>query len=248
MIKNCRIWIISILILASPRLLIAEAIVNIEDMRREGEVGFFTSVSLALSASRGNKIRDSLSAQIRFDNNTDRYDSFLVIKKDERKTNTVKWNDATMAHARFVLKNDSIYDLEMFVQHGKNPFRRYLQRDVMGAGARITINDHARLGLGVLSENEEDMNRIKIRTERLATYFHDDYEISENIDFNLTLYYQPSLDSSEDFKASVIGALDFKMNEKFKVTLQYNTFYDSRPPVTAVKRDEGIATNFSYAF
>jgi len=248
MIKNYRIWVISILLIAAPRLLIAEAIVNIEDMRREGEIGFFTSVSLALSASRGNKVRDSLSAQIRFDNNTDRYDSFLVLKKDERKTNTVKWNDATMAHARFVLKNDSIYDVEMFVQHSKNPFRRYLQRDVLGAGARITMNDQARLGLGVLSENEEDLNNLKTRTERLASYFHNDYEISENTDFNLTVYYQPSLDSGEDFKASVIGALDFKVNEKFKVTLQYNTFYDSRPPATAVKRDEGIATNFSYSF
>jgi len=248
MIKNYRIWIFSILLLIAPRLLIAEAIVNIEDMRREGEIGFYTSVSLALSASRGNKIQDSISAQIRFDNNTDRYDSFLILKKNESKNNKVKWDDAAMAHARFVLKNESIYDLEMFVQLGKNPFRRYLQRDVMGAGARITINDHARLGLGILTENEEDMNQLKTRTERLASYFHDDYEISEKMDFNLTVYYQPSLDSSEDFKASVIGALDFKMNEKFKVTLQYNTFYDSRPPATAMKRDEGIATNFSYSF
>ena len=153
-----------------------------------------------------------------------------------------------MAHARLVLKNDSIYDLEMFLQHGKNPFLRYLQRDIVGAGARITVNDHARLGLGVLSENEEDMNQLKTRTERLATYFHDDFEVSENMDFNLTVYYQPAVEKNEDFKASLIGALDFKMNEKFKVTLQYNTFYDSRPPITALKRDEGIATNFSYSF
>lgn len=237
-----------ILLLGLPNLVIADAIVNIEDMRREGDIGFFTSMSLAISASRGNKIRDSLSAQIRFDNNTERYDSFLVLKKEERKTNTIKWNDSTLAHARFVLKNDSIYDLEMFLQHGKNPFLRYLQRDVAGAGARITVNDHARLGVGLLSENEEDLSGLTTRTERLATYFHDDYEISENMDFNLTMYYQPSIDESEDFKASLIGALDFKMNEKFKVTLQYNTFYDSRPPPTAVKRDEGIATNFSYSF
>ena len=245
MIKNNRIWILLILLLAVPRLIVAEAIVNIEDMRRENEIGFFTSISLALSASRGNNVSDAISAQIRFDNNTDRYDSFLVIKKDERKTNTVKWNDATMAHARFVLKNESIYDLEMFVQHGKNPFRRYLQRDVIGVGTRITINDNARLGLGLLSENEEDLNQLTIRTQRLASYYHNDYEVFENIGFNLTLYYQPSLSSSEDYKASVIGALDFKVNEKFKVTLQYNTFYDSRPPATAMKRDEGIATNFS---
>ena len=93
-----------ILLLGLPNLVIADAIVNIEDMRREGDIGFFTSMSLAISASRGNKIRDSLSAQIRFDNNTERYDSFLVLKKEERKTNTIKWNDSTLAHARFVLK------------------------------------------------------------------------------------------------------------------------------------------------
>ena len=243
-----RLIAIFILLLGLPNLVVADAIVNIEDMRREGDIGFFTSVSFAISASRGNKIRDSLSAQIRFDNNTDRYDSFLVLKKEERKTNTIKWNDSTMAHARLVLKNDSIYDLEMFLQHGKNPFLRYLQRDIVGAGARITVNDHARLGLGVLSENEEDLNQLKTRTERLATYFHDDFKVSENMDFNLTVYYQPAVEKNEDFKASLIGALDFKMNEKFKVTLQYNTFYDSRPPITALKRDEGIATNFSYSF
>ena len=227
---------------------IADAIVNIEDMRREGDIGFFTSLSLAVSASRGNKIRDSLSAQIRFDKNTETYDSFLVLKKDERKTNTIKWSDATMIHGRFVLKNDTIYDLEMFAQRGENPFFRYLQRDVLGAGARITVNDHARLGLGFLTEDEEDMNNLRTKTERIASYFHDDFEVSENMDFNLTIYYQPSIDSTEDYKASLIGALDFKMNEKFKVTLQYNTFYDSEPPATALKRDEGIATNFSYSF
>ncbi|MDG1713423.1 MAG: hypothetical protein P8H21_06150 [Woeseiaceae bacterium] len=70
-----------ILLLGLPNLVIADAIVNIEDMRREGDIGFFTSMSLAISASRGNKIRDSLSAQIRFDNNTERYDSFLVLKR-----------------------------------------------------------------------------------------------------------------------------------------------------------------------
>jgi len=246
--NRCKQLILWFILMALPQFAASDAIVNIEDMRREGDIGFFTSVSLAVSASRGNKIRDSLSAQVRFDKNTDRFDSFLVLKKEERKTNTIKWNDSTLIHGRFVLKNDSIYDIELFAQRGENPFLRYLQRDVLGGGARITLNDHARLGLGLLSEDEEDMDSLKTRTERVASYFHDDYEIAKDIDFNLTIYYQPSLNSNEDFKASVIGALDFKMNEKFKITLQYNTFYDSRPPVTAVKRDEGIATNFSYSF
>ena len=46
-----------------------QAIVNIENLRREGEVGFFTSISANLNASRGNRDRDFYSAQLRFDNN-----------------------------------------------------------------------------------------------------------------------------------------------------------------------------------
>ena len=47
-----------------------QAIVNIEDVRREGEVGFFSSISANLNASRGNRDRDFYSAQLRFDNNS----------------------------------------------------------------------------------------------------------------------------------------------------------------------------------
>ena len=37
---------------------LGQAIVNIEDLRREGEVGFFTNISANLNASRGNRDRD----------------------------------------------------------------------------------------------------------------------------------------------------------------------------------------------
>jgi len=47
-----------------------QAIVNIEDLRREGEVGFFTNISANFNASRGNRDRDFYSAQLRFDNNS----------------------------------------------------------------------------------------------------------------------------------------------------------------------------------
>ena len=50
---------------------LAQAIVNIEDLRREGEVGFFTSISANLYAARGNRDRDYYSAQLRFDNNSE---------------------------------------------------------------------------------------------------------------------------------------------------------------------------------
>ena len=47
-----------VVICLSPGTLFGQAIVNIEDLRREGEIGFFTSISGSLEASRGNRDRD----------------------------------------------------------------------------------------------------------------------------------------------------------------------------------------------
>ena len=57
-----------------------------------------------------------------------------------------------------------------------------------------------------------------------------------------------SLSSFKDYKATLIGQFDFHINESFKISLQYNTFYDSKPPSEAVKKEEGFATVFSYNF
>ena len=61
------------------------------------------------------------------------------------------------------------------------------------------------------------------------------------------IYFQPSLNDFEnDYKASMILALDFKVNEDFKITMQYSSFHDSDPPMFAEKTDESISTMFSY--
>ena len=60
-----------------------QAIVNIEDLRREGEIGFFTNISANFNASRGNRDRDFYSAQLRFDNNSEEAESFLLMENEE---------------------------------------------------------------------------------------------------------------------------------------------------------------------
>ena len=72
--------------------------------------------------------------------------------------------------------------------------------------------------------------------------------IDENIVFDFSAFLQPALSSFSDYKATLIGQFDFNVNENFKISLQYNTFYDSKPPSTAVKKEEGFATVFSYNF
>ena len=44
----------------------------------------------------------------------------------------------------------------------------------------------------------------------------------------------------------MILALDFKVNENFKIRMQYSSFHDSDPPMLAEKTDDSISTMFSY--
>ena len=111
--------------------------------------------------------------------------------------------------------------------------------------------------MGVVSEdpdwkgkasNEEDLSSISDNTLRLSSYFHSEFLIDENIVFDLSAFFQPALSSFSDYKATLISQFDFHVNESFKISLQYNTFYDSSPPSNAVKKEEGFATVFSYNF
>ena len=68
--------------------LMGQAIVNIEELRREGEIGFFTNISAGLDASRGNRDRDYYNLRIRFDNNSENAESFLIMQQTERKSNS----------------------------------------------------------------------------------------------------------------------------------------------------------------
>ena len=59
----------------------ASAIINIEDLRQEGEIGLFQSISGSVDASRGNRDRDYYTFTYRIDKNSDSLDSFLKTKR-----------------------------------------------------------------------------------------------------------------------------------------------------------------------
>ena len=227
----------------------ASAIINIEDLRKEGEVGLFQSISGSLDASRGNRDRDFYTFTYRIDNNSEAVDSFLVLSQSERKYVGSVIDESNFFHGRLVFKNKSKLHYELFAQRSENPFRNYRKREVTGLGFRYLINDHARLGMALINEDEEDLNMVNTKTDRFNIYFHDDFEVGENIYFNTTIYIQPSIDDfSDDVKSSAIFALDFEVNERVTISLQYSRFNDNAPPLNADKMDESISTKFSWNF
>ena len=227
--------------------LIGQAIVNTEELRREGEIGFFTNISAGLDASRGNRDRDYYNLRIRFDNNSENAESFLIMRQTERKSNNSVIDRSKFIHARYILIGEDTTHWEMFIQYSENPFRNYKKRSVLGGGLRFKLSKSGRLGAGLLNEEETDLSGISNTTERLGFYFHTDFDIAENISFDPTIYFQPSIENFEnDYKASMILALDFKVNENFKIRMQYSSFHDSDPPMLAEKTDDSISTMFSY--
>ena len=231
-----------------PSFIYSEAIVNIEDLRRDGEKGFFANISGSLSFSRGNRNRDSFSIQSSLDYNIENLETFFVVKRSQKKINKSNYDSATLAHLRLNFLFDKDPSLEAFIQYSKNPFRKFNKRELIGLGARFNLENNFKIGIGIINENEEDLSAISDNTLRLSSYFHSEFLIDENIVFDLSAFLQPGISSFNDYKATLIGQFDFHVNDNFKISLQYNTFYDSKPPSNAVKKEEGFATVFSYNF
>ena len=245
-INKIRSFAALILCLSSANLL-GQAIVNIEELRREGEIGFFTNISAGLDASRGNRDRDYYKLRIRFDNNSEDAESFLIMQQTERKSNDNVIDKSKFIHGRYIFIGEDAIHWEMFAQYSENPFRNYKKRSVLGGGLRFELSESGRLGAGLLNEEETDLTGQAKTTERLGFYLHTDFDIAENISFDPTIYFQPSIENFEnDYKASMILALDFKVNENFKIRMQYSSFHDSDPPMLAEKTDDSISTMFSY--
>ena len=231
-----------------PSFIYSEAIVNVEDLRRDGEKGFFANLSGSLNFSRGNRNRDSFSIQSSLDYNIDNLETFFVVKRSQKKINKSNYDSATLAHLRLNFLFDKDPSLETFIQYSKNPFRKFNKRELIGLGARFNLENNFKIGIGIINENEEDLSAISDNTLRLSSYFHSEFLIDENIVFDLSVFLQPGISSFNDYKATLIGQFDFHVNDNFKISLQYNTFYDSKPPSNAVKKEEGFATVFSYNF
>lgn len=245
-INKIKGFIVLIMSLSSADL-VGQAIVNIEELRREGEIGFFTNISAGLDASRGNRDRDYYKLRIRFDNNSENAESFLIMQQTQRKSNDVVIDKSKFIHGRYIFIGEDAIHWEIFVQYSENPFRNYKKRSVQGGGLRFELSKSGRLGAGLLNEEETDLSGKSNTTERLGFYIHNEFNIAENISFDPTIYFQPSIENFEkDYKASMILAIDFKVNENFKIRMQYSSFHDSDPPMLAEKTDDSISTMFSY--
>ena len=228
----------------------AQPIVSIEELRREGEIGNFLSSSLNLSGSSGTEERENIDFSFAANKNTDEIESLIFINFQERSKNNEIEDEANFIHTRLLFKSDRLYNWEIYTQHSENPFQLYKKRNLVGGGVRFKLEQKKRLGLSILRENEKSLiNDIEIETDRVNVYFTNALSIQENINFNYSLFFQPSIDAfSDDYKLSTLMQIEFVVNESFSINFNLGHAKDTDPPLLANETDTSYGTEFRFNF
>tara|TARA_Y200000002_G_C22644261_1_gene648407 strand:- start:854 stop:1612 length:759 start_codon:yes stop_codon:yes gene_type:complete len=230
--------------------IISSPIVDIESVRKSEEIGQFRNIAFGYSGSRGNEDRDNYDISLSLVNNSKKYERLFVFEKSERTKDDITEDESTFLHARLLRQlNNKSYDLEAYFQSSENPFQSYKTRNLFGAGIRFSELKKIKLSVSLLHEDEESLDGIKKKTERVNLYLFKDFSFENSSFVSISSFFQPSLNNfSDDYKYSLSFSYSIPVSEKFFINFKITESFDSDPPDFAEESDQSFVTNFNYSF
>ena len=224
----------------------SQPIVSIEELRREGEIGNFFTTALNLSGSSGNEERENINFSFAANRNTNDVESLVYLNFQERTKNQQIEDEANFFHARLLFKSREVFNWEIYTQYSENPFQLYKKRALIGAGARFKLPNDKRLGISILNEKETSLiNNEEVTADRFNFYYTDSISLNENINFNYSIFFQPSIkEFSNDYKLSSLLQIEFFINERVSINFNVSRTEDTDPPILASESDTAYATEF----
>ncbi|MDA0345298.1 MAG: DUF481 domain-containing protein, partial [Proteobacteria bacterium] len=213
---------------------------------REGEIGNFFTTALNLSGSSGNEERENINFSFAANRNTNDVESLVYLNFQERTKNQQIEDEANFFHARLLFKSREVFNWEIYTQYSENPFQLYKKRALIGAGARFKLPNDKRLGISILNEKETSLiNNEEVTTDRFNFYYTDSISLNENINFNYSIFFQPSIkEFSNDYKLSSLLQIEFFINERVSINFNVSRTEDTDPPILASESDTAYATEF----
>lgn len=237
----------------------ASAIVNMDGLHfKDVKKSFSVDLDFKVSGATGNTENSNIALNGQLNWSHENYINLAIFGKQYGKSNNIVSTDKSFAHFRHIHKITSAYDWEAFTQVEQNKFTRLTYRGLLGAGLRHNLFDtdfhQAYVGAGAFYTQEEiayvaGLTDDGIRTYMRANfYFLSKYKMTPNIDFTNTLYYQPRMSDTSDYRALLQSKFDFKMNSHLKLRLSIDVEHDSKPSQTIEKTDvsylTGLVVNF----
>lgn len=239
----------------------AHSIVNIENTNirsDEKTEGSDMKFSFDISGNNGNTIDLEIGLGIRAQWYEATSTHFLLVNHEYGEDDNVRDTNNTFIHFRNIWNHNDELSWEAFTQLQDDEFTRLKLRALLGGGARLRLSDEddntSHLGLGAFREKEKlefaaatTDNGISYNN-RLNLYLTYNKALSNHSKLTNTLYHQPSIDDTADYRTlGQIGLeLDITENLSFNISLDFKR--DSQPAQLTKKTDTSYTTGFEYAY
>ncbi len=214
--------------------------INTETMRSENvNDGFINKIKVDLGIEKADAEVIDLAVSYRVDYfNLNGVHVFLILnykngyeqEKDLDKNQVV---NKGFSHLRMTKMISSKLFFEVFTQFGFNDFLLMKNRKLAGSGLRYKMGSNDRmntfLGIGFMQENEiyDLVNEPGKKLLRSTNYLRWNINITENTEFNNTVYYQFSSSDINDYRLLYDGSIDFSVNENLSFFIKLNYRYDN---------------------
>ena len=265
MLLLSRLLVVCIVLFSSQ----ASAIVNIENMRIDSDdktEGFDGKLALDVSGKNGNTQNSKAGlggrAQWYAENGT----RFAVLNYEYGESSDTKDTDKTFLHFRNIgyLADESSgeysreFAWEAFAQLESNEFTRLSLRALLGGGVRWRMLHNAEqtayLGLGAFRAKEK-LEPSLLATDagvsynnRVNLYLVYKYIIADHARLVNTLYYQPDIDETSDYRLFDQAGLLVDITDNLSLKLSVDVTRDSRPPQLIKKTDTSYNSGLEYRF
>jgi len=238
----------------------ADSIVNMESLHlKEPREGFSGNVELAASGASGNTDKSDVAAGARLEWHHDQRTTFIVGNYNYGRAADTTNTDNAFLHLRHIYQSTVNLAWEGFGQLQRDRFARLSLRELVGGGARFTLtppsdSGAAFLGLGAFHE-KEDLSEEAGTTDggvehnwRGSLYWVLKHHFHNDIRFVNSLYYQPDLNESSDYRVFDTASLQVDLTDRLALKLGLTVAYDSRPPQTVEQTDVTYRTGLAWSF
>jgi hypothetical protein len=186
--------------------------------------------------------------------------TFLIIRGNAGWKSGNRYANSGLAHLRHICWLGENLQPEVFTQFEYNKQRLMLFRGLFGGGVRISIlkNDKSRLWWGTsmmyeherldIKENDSSEHRRVVDVFRWSNYISSGFDLTDNVKWTLTTYFQPQIDKFEDIRILTDTNFNVGLSKKLSLDVSFRFRYDSRPPESVKSLDTVLLTGLALSF
>ena len=223
--------------------------------KRVGEVGPLEGdIALDGSLARGNTNKESLSlsAKMQRGSNVDKY--LFITSYTYGQSQNVKDTNKAIAHLRYTHTLLKSVDIEIFTQLEYNEFQSLKNRSLLGSNIRkeLGVGYKFFVGLGLMYSYTQPIeikqNDIIYRRIKLNSYMAYTYQFNTIVKLNHVVFYQPNVESLDDFTLFCYLQLQSKLTEALSFGIDVKYEYNATPYSGRMMQDLTAKAGIDYRF